>query len=327
MKMIRGLLTALLCATTILTCIGCQKVEEGDSPTPSHIPTTPVPVPHPQKTVLYQMPDDVKNDQMMSYIIRTKEDKVILVDGGYDYCSSGLILKLKEITGKSKPVVDAWFMTHPHSDHIDAFSEIMKNSPDALQINHVYYNFHTRDFIEQYEPDESTLATYDKFMDAIEKLGSDKVTVVKEKDVYQVGSVMVEVLITPNVKATSNAVNESSVIYRFTMEGQRVIFLGDAYHDAGSRLTMAYNKDMTCDVIQMAHHGSQGLRFETYKRFKAKVCLWPTPDWLWENNPGSGYNTGMWETIRLYNYMRDLGVKQHYVSKDGIQELVFPIEF
>ena len=77
----------------------------------------------------------------------------------------------------------------------------------------------------------------------------------------------------------------------------------------------------------MAHHGSQGSYFEFYKLVQPKVCLWPTPQWLWDNNPGSGYNTGSWETISLHKYLVDeCGTQHHFVAKDGVHKLVFPLD-
>lgn len=317
----RRLVAGLLYMLLLSLCVGCsnnQKIENSNDLNNGNENI--------YETVLYQMTDDIKNDQMMSYIIRTKENKLIVIDGGYSYNASTLLEKLKQVSGREKPVVDGWFMTHPHSDHIDAFIEIMKNSPNAVEVNHVYYNFLPLELVLS-DGDNLVETRYEEYMDIMDKMKDSKVTIVQEKDVFEIGSVKVEVLITPNEKVTENVINESSVIYRFTIEGQRVLFLGDAYYDAGNRLMKAYNKDLNCDVVQMAHHGSHGLRFTTYNNFNAKACLWPTPDWLWENNAGNGYNTGIWETIRLYEHMKSLGVKYHFIAKDGVQEIVFPISF
>ena len=67
----------------------------------------------------------------------------------------------------------------------------------------------------------------------------------------------------------------------------------------------------------MAHHGHSGATKELYTVVSPKICLWPTPAWLWDNDPGTGYNTGNWKTIETRKWMEELGVQQNYVEKDG----------
>lgn len=54
-----------------------------------------------------------------SYVFRTRSGKVIVMDGGTK--------------------VDAWFISHPHHDHIGALTEILKK-PDGLEIKHIYHS-------------------------------------------------------------------------------------------------------------------------------------------------------------------------------------------
>ena len=90
------------------------------------------------KTVMYQLVDP---SQMMSYVIKTKEGKLIVIDGGYDRNAVDIIAKAKELSGADVPVIDAWIHTHCHDDHCVAFAEIVLKMPEALDIKHVYHNF------------------------------------------------------------------------------------------------------------------------------------------------------------------------------------------
>ena len=62
--------------------------------------------------------------QMMGFVFIT-EGFCVVVDGGTQGDWKQLDDLLRE---KSVKKVDAWFLTHPHHDHIGAFSEICKNS-------------------------------------------------------------------------------------------------------------------------------------------------------------------------------------------------------
>lgn len=75
----------------------------------------------------------------------------------------------------------------------------------------------------------------------------------------------------------------------------------------------------------MAHHGQAGVSEEFYKAVDPKYCLWPTPDWLWENKRRCRQNSGPWKTIEVRAWMEDLGVETHYIAKDGLHRIDIPI--
>ncbi len=276
--------------------------------------------------VMYQLTD---YSQMMGYVIRTRHGKLIVIDGGYDRDADSLIDLARELTGSDVPEIDAWLLSHPHMDHVDAFSEIISKRPGTLSVKNVLYNLPEHSYVLEHG-DPGSDVTYDKLTAALDTLDASQKTVVQQGDSFDIDGISIEVLLVPDnspdvVKGA--AINESSVIYRLTIAGQRVLFLGDAYTRSDQRLRQAYGKDLVSDIVQMAHHGSNGVNRSLYKLISPKACLWPTPDWLWNNDQGGGYDTGPWETVKLYEYMRDqVGVKYHYVAKDGVIRLEFPLD-
>ena len=62
--------------------------------------------------------------QMMGYIIKTKNDEVIVIDGG----EPGDAENLKNQISQNGNKVDYWIITHPHIDHMGAFMEIAQNT-------------------------------------------------------------------------------------------------------------------------------------------------------------------------------------------------------
>jgi len=121
-------------------------------------------------TDIYQLPSKTLNDggtkyrQNMSYIIRTRNGKIIVIDGGYSTDNKDanyLISQLKSITGKDVPNVDAWFFTHDHGDHVGAFKAIAARMPTSLTVTAVYYRFPTDAEIDKYAPeaDRASLKT------------------------------------------------------------------------------------------------------------------------------------------------------------------------
>lgn len=100
----------------------------------------------------------VSGTQMNSFIITTEGGKVIVIDGGFRCDAENLIKHLTDITGTDKPHIDAWFLSHAHCDHIDAFMETVENHANALDFDRVYYNFPSVKYFEAYEPHEAHTA-------------------------------------------------------------------------------------------------------------------------------------------------------------------------
>ena len=278
-----------------------------------------------QGGTLYQLTD---SSQMNSYIVHTENNKLMIFDGGYGRNLADIVSLAQEITGSAVPEVEAWFLSHAHSDHVEAFIYLMNEQVPSLNVKKVYSNLPSRAYVEKHDG----LTTYDALVSALDKLPEGVHVTVQQGDVITVDGLSVEVLLTPDETADvmqgGVAINESSVVFRLNIGGQRVLFLGDIYHSSSTRLQTIYGSDLQADVVQMSHHGSQGAYFGLYKVIAPKACLWPTPQWLWNNDSGSGYDTGSWETIDLYEYMRDeCGVEIHYVAKDGVQKLEFPMSF
>jgi hypothetical protein len=73
----------------------------------------------------------------------------------------------------------------------------------------------------------------------------------------------------------------------------------------------------------MAHHGQFGVSREFYEYIKPRRCIWPSPQWLWDNDAGDGFDTGPWATVRTREWMDELGVKTHIIEKDGTQKIDF----
>ena len=67
-----------------------------------------------EKTLLYQITET--SNFMMSFVLVTKADNVIVIDGG----SAEDMPLLKQYVGSRH--ISAWILTHPHNDHIGGIS-------------------------------------------------------------------------------------------------------------------------------------------------------------------------------------------------------------
>lgn len=135
------------------------------------------------------------------------------------------------------------------------------------------------------------------------------------------GDAEFEILYTPNPAYTGNAVNNSSVVLRMHMGGKTVMFLGDLGIEAGEQILAEYGDGLQNDYCQMAHHGQNGVTRAVYEAVRPKGCLWCTPDWLWDNDLGNGFNTAQFKTVEVRGWMDELKAEIHYVMKDGDQRI------
>ena len=264
---------------------------------------------------LWQFPNR-QNPQMMCYVLRTSNGQTIVFDGGRKYDVPYLVdLLKKECDGK----VDAWFLTHAHNDHCGALADILLNSPDAIEIKDLYYNFPEQEWLDTYE--ESDKAFTAVIFDGLAKFKGAKKP--EPGQTFEYGPLKMECLNDFDLSLHMNAINNSSICYRLDVAGKSILILGDLGYEGGDRVLEAQRDKLDCDFCQMAHHGQQGVRRSFYEAVKPRFTLWPTPDWLWRNDSGKGDGSGPFKTLDTRSWCAELGVEQYFVSKDGLIKLTF----
>ena len=227
-----------------------------------------------ERTVLHQLAEQGAKVQMMSFVIQTRSGRLVVIDGGNKADADYLLEYLRELGG-AVPEIDAWFLTHAHRDHIDAFMKIMSEQPDSLNVHALFYNFPTSDFIGKYEAHEAdTIRDFERLLPDLKI----PITVMREGDVYALDNVSFTVLYTTDPSFTMNAITNSGTVLRMDAEGQRVLFLADLGIEAGRKLLAVHGADgLKSELVQMAHHGQSGVTREVYEAVSPKACLWCTP--------------------------------------------------
>ena len=162
-----------------------------------------------------------------------------------------------------------------HSDHVNAFVTLVNSKMDEFFVNKVLYNFPDRELVSQYDYTDSTVLTMDEFYKAVEKLSDTEVVILQNGDKFSFGDVHFEVLLVydESFMRNSNVVNNSCSIIRMEVEGQTVLFLGDAGVEQGKVLLEKHGEELRSDFVQMAHHGQNGVTKEVYEAIKPKACL------------------------------------------------------
>lgn len=303
----KKIILALLSLTLMVPMEACQKKK-----------TSPV---------LYQLTPS--NDTLcMSYVIKTKNNKIIVIDGGGIEYPGYLYSKLQEISGSETPVVETWFLTHMHTDHVNEFINDINNEKKPITVKKVYYNFPSRNYMQKKEAGEYYYL-YDQLQAACDIVNGEGSFVnsnaknIFEGDKLSIDGIDIDVIMAVTDEETiEKDINDTSLILRLNIEGQSVLFLADANIREGDRLLAKYGSELKSDIVQMAHHGQNGVTEAVYQAIQPTMCLWPCPDWVYNNTNGN------LKTLFVRRWMYDLGVKHHMVTGvDGSQSLEFPVNF
>lgn len=247
------------------------------------------------------------NSQILSVIIETSQGKLIVIDGGLGEDGDYLLSQIQARGGH----VGAWLLTHPHGDHVGAIYKILQDGAPGIQIDGIYYNFAAPEWYPVHDPDEQTMAL--SLIGTFAGLPQNILHQVSRNQFIQVDDVIIQVM-NDRYDLSEDKGNNASIVYKMLVNGKTMMFLGDMGEAGGRRLLADVGAEqLKADIVQMAHHGQNGVGEEVYRAINPDICLWPTPQWLW-NHDGS-----KWPIAETKAWMSRLGVQKHYVMKDGDQ--------
>lgn len=252
--------------------------------------------------------DQFYGESQMGYILRTDDNRIVIIDGGLDISANILENILKQLGG----IVDTWVITHPHKDHIGALCEIIQGG--EIKINRLVHSAIDEDMVQIHEPRSFTL-----IQEYYKILKNSKINVLDalQGTTFSIGEgIELKVLGAQNSNILENFVNNSSLVFMIRSKTKSVLFLGDLGVEGGKVVLENFSpEEIKADYVQIAHHGQGGVNKDFYEVVDAQYALWPTPDWLWDNNmEAKGKNSGTWDTFTVRKWMKDLNVKKNYVA-------------
>jgi hypothetical protein len=253
----------------------------------------------------------------LSTVFVSPEGKILVVDGG-NLARGGDGRFLGDFLRKLGGHVDYWFITHAHGDHYGALADIVKR-PDCggLKIGRVVHNFLPLDFIAATE--KASIPYVTPFLEDLGKSGLrvEKPVVGQTFDLGE--GLAFECLNDYDLSMRNNSINNSSICYRVTNGGKSILVTGDIGVEMGDKLLKIQPPEkIKSDVVFLSHHGQCGANKNFYAAVKPEICVWPTPQWLWDNNIGGGVGSGPWRTNFTKCWMQELGVKrQILLTKDA----------
>jgi len=236
--------------------------------------------------------------QMMGYVFVANSGHVLAVDGG----TQGDADEFSRIIAQEGGHIDLWLMTHPHFDHYGAILELAdRNAVPA------YDRLGSARLPDDWAPvigtaQEEQLLEWNAFEHALD----ERFFEIKAGQVFELGTLKVEVLAGNNPDLGMNPINNQSCVFRLTEGDFTMLVLGDLGVEAGQRL-MQTGINLKADAVQMAHHGQRGVEEAFYQAVMPTYAFWPTPDWLWENRDRNGTpGAGPFKTPEVIEWMKKL---------------------
>ena len=237
------------------------------------------------ETCIVTQYSDATGKQANCYTI-TKDGHLIIIDGGWAENAPAL----RQIIAENGNHVDAWFISHTHSDHVGAFNVIYAD-PQGITIDTVYDSGFDYDFIrEAGEPYDSMGLEPANTYDALTK-NAENVVHLKRDDEFEVCGLKIRVfnafddIVKQNVGEQFDYQNNGSLCMKFTNIDESFLFTGDIKLDMNTYLFDTYGEAMSGDYVQLSHHGNWGLNTEYYDQMNAKAYFADIPSEFYETHP------------------------------------------
>ena len=261
---------------------------------------------------LWQLPSQI-NTIGNSYVIRTDDNKIIVMDGGVKE-EEGYLRGFIASLGNR---VDCWYVTHPHSDHIGALTRILEN-PMGIDIRQICQTTYPETLLDR-EPGAKAEAM--RYYELAQKSGVPLIEA-EPGMTSTFGHTTFKILAVKNEEITANPYNNSCMVVKVWDPVKSVLFLADIGEESGDKLLNGpFRNELDCDYIQMSHHGQTGVSMDFYRTVKFRACLWPTPSWVYDNDAGGGFNTHILTTIETRDTMDELNITEQYMSFQGLTKI------
>ena len=276
------------------------------TPEPTSEPTlepTLEPTPEPAEGwVLTQYPDASGNNGLCYSLVNRMDGALILVDGGWRQNADTVRKIIDDNGGKVK----AWFLTHYHGDHIGAFNEVYGEYRDSIET--IYVNpldWETFDSVAKYWDTPEEFASF-----LNQTANADNVVRLRRNDRLTIDGASVYVYSAFDdvvKKITGDWPNNSSLVFKLSLEEDSILFLGDVHTKEMSQYLLdTYGSGaLHADYIQSGHHGNASIPNEFYGALRPSVIFLDGPEWLMTGESYKAKDLLAWcagNGIQTYDY-------------------------
>ena len=222
-----------------------------------------------------------------SFFFQLKNGHFLLSDGGTGDELLYLIDYMESLTpAGEKPVIEAWFITHPHGDHMGILKELFVHPEYAnrIYVENIYFNAPTTDSYDNFEKFDSPqqYVTYCKGAGNYFTTSTGehpKVYRPRIGERYYFNDITIDIVYSPELLPAEEwkTYNASCYVQMFHIEGQKVLMTADAEYNCQKIYMDIFSKEyFDIDVYQMPHHGlNVYIEFANHCK-RIQTLLYPT---------------------------------------------------
>ncbi len=215
----------------------------------------------------------------MCYIMTCDDGSFILLDSPHWYSVNDdirIIEFLTKLSGGKKPHVAAWLFSHAHEDHIGKFNSVLEFYSDKIEIESVCFNF-ISPACDMVVKEQNVISGMSKFRSLLSEHKEIKTVKPHTGMKICIRNWSFTVLCTQEdiFPGPIDNFNDTSTVYLAECYGTRIMLPGDASELSDRVLLSRYHETLSCDIIQISHHGHSGLSPEFYRRAGAECALFP----------------------------------------------------
>lgn len=215
-----------------------------------------------------------------------------------------------------KPRIAAWFITHPHGDHMGLANRFLQDYAGKVDIELTAFNFPDFDtvFCKNERPiwHKGSAVPFREKMDTL--YGAKQLVMHAGQKIFFPGC-EVEVLYTQEdyYPCDFHWGNHLSCAFRMKFADKTVMILGDCEKTNCQDIADAYGAELKSDILQLTHHGFNGACFDINKLVDPEICLWACDGFRFECDVR---NLGTADGYLFNRYLRDRSIKkrEHYYS-------------
>ena len=179
-----------------------------------------------------------------------------------------------------------WILTHPHFDHVGAFTEVWPDLGDITVDRVMMSEFPSLDEALA-SGSGNPFYAYEEF----HALDLSTVEIVEMGDEFTLSNLSFRVLNSWGTHVEEVGVdflNNGSLMFMVSGDENRMLFCADVRHYMSNWLIYTYGEELSADFIQLGHHGngSSTLPREFLDMVAPQVAFFDAPEWLFEDSEG-----------------------------------------
>ena len=215
-----------------------------------------------------------------SFVIQLKNGHFLIQDGGRPTEARYLFDYLDELSGGTKPIIDGWFITHPHRDHTGVLCCI--NWEDGLAdrafVEGIYFSEPSGPVLDFDFGARGDVALIHDVVKLLKTTTGTQTPIYRNRtgERYYFNDITADIIFAQEQlpkERYSGDVNDSSTWCIFNIEGQKALLAGDGDTGGMDEIMKAYPGEyLDCEVFSTLHH-CHNTTFKFTDYFKKKTVL------------------------------------------------------